>query len=181
MRSNQMTRMNKRVRIRLIRLVFLIFFISFKGSILYSQASDSIAQRIILIGDAGKQIDNKQAELELVRTLFPLTKNTTVLYLGDNIYPQGLPTVYANNYPEKQQVLDSQINLVRGTPAKAYFIAGNHDWMQGRSGGLEQVVNQYRYIQSLQLDNVQFIPFDVCPGPEEIQLSDKVTMIAIDS
>lgn len=143
--------------------------------------NDSVAQRIILIGDAGQQTDNKQPELELARKLFKMDKNTTVLYLGDNIYPQGLPSTYAKDYDKRRQVIDSQINLVRGTKARAYFIPGNHDWAQGRTGGYQQVTNQSRYIGSQALENVQFIPSDVCPGPEEIQLSDKITLVAIDS
>lgn len=143
--------------------------------------ADSVAQRIILIGDAGQQEKDKQPELELARKLFPMDKKTTVLYLGDNVYPQGLPSVYADDYDKRRQVLDSQINLVRGTKARAYFIPGNHDWAQGRAGGYQQVTNQSNYIVSQNLENVQFIPFDVCPGPEEIPLSDKITLVAIDS
>ena len=142
---------------------------------------DSVSQRIILIGDAGQQTDNRQPELELARKLFPMDKKTTVLYLGDNIYPQGLPSVYADDYDKRRQVLDSQINLVRGTKARAFFIPGNHDWAQGRSGGYQQVTNQSRYIGSQALENVEFIPSDVCPGPQEISLSDKITLVAIDS
>src|SRR5688572_12778183 len=91
---------------------------------------DSLCHRIILIGDAGEQENNVHPELEFIKKSFRLDKNTSVVYLGDNIYPQGLPSEYAKNYPEKKQILDSQINVVRGTAAKAYFIPGNHDWMQ---------------------------------------------------
>jgi hypothetical protein len=172
--------MNTGNRVRTPWYLFLFLLFTLPVESLHAQA-DSVAQRIILIGDAGQQKDNKQPELELARKLFPMDKKTTVLYLGDNIYPQGLPSVYAADYEKRRQVLDSQINLVRGTKAKAYFIAGNHDWAQGRSGGYQQVTNQWRYVTSQALENVQFIPFDVCPGPEEIQLSDKITLVAVDS
>src|SRR6476661_6276846 len=160
--------------------LFLSLLLTVPTNTLLAQA-DSVAQRIILIGDAGQQKDNKQPELELARKLFPMDKKTTVLYLGDNIYPQGLPSVYASDYDKRRQVLDSQINLVRGTKARAFFIPGNHDWAQGRSGGYQQVTNQSRYIGSQALENVEFIPSDVCPGPQEISLSDKITLVAIDS
>ncbi|HSB94438.1 MAG TPA: metallophosphoesterase, partial [Flavitalea sp.] len=160
--------------------LFVFLLLTVPNVALLAQA-DSVAQRIILIGDAGQQTNNQQPELELARKLFPMDKKTTVLYLGDNIYPQGLPSYYASDYEKRRQVLDSQINLVRGTQARAFFIPGNHDWAQGRAGGYQQVTNQSRYIVSQGLQNVQFIPFDVCPGPEEIQLSDKITLVAIDS
>ena len=78
-------------------------------------------------------------------------------------------------------MLDSQINVVRGKEATVYFIAGNHDWMQGGKGGYQQVLNQYRYITSLNRPNVHYVPSDVCPGPQEIPISDKVTLVVIDS
>lgn len=146
-----------------------------------SAQNDSVSHRIILIGDAGEQKDGVHPEIEMIKKNFKLDKNTTVIYLGDNVYPQGLPSRYAPNYAEKKQILDSQINIVRGTDAKAYFIAGNHDWMQGRKDGYQQVINQYRYITSLQNPNVRYVPSDVCPGPEEISISDKITLVVIDS
>lgn len=158
---------------------FLLFCLA-KATTVFSQ-SDSLDQRIILIGDAGEQHNGVHPEIEMIKKKFPLDKRTTVIYLGDNIYPQGLPSRYAKNYPEKKQILDSQINIVRGTQAKAYFIAGNHDWMQGRRNGYRQVINQYHYISSLQRPNVRYVPSDACPGPEEIRISDKITLVVIDS
>jgi hypothetical protein len=143
--------------------------------------TDSLSHRIILIGDAGEQKDNVHPELESLKKNFPLDKRTTIIFLGDNVYPQGLPSHYMSNYPEKKQILDSQINVVRGREATAYFIPGNHDWMQGRKGGYQQVINQYRYITSQQLPNVHYVPADVCPGPQEIAISDKITLVVIDS
>ena len=162
---------------------FLFLLVCCIVSLAVTAQVDSVAERIILIGDAGKfDANNKHPELELIKKLFDLNSvPTTVVFLGDNIYPQGIPSPDAANYLEKKAVLDSQINLVLGTKAKAYFIAGNHDWMQGRPEGWQQVINQYRYITGLQRDNVQYVPSSVCPGPEEIALSDKVTMVVIDS
>ncbi len=142
---------------------------------------DSLSHRIILVGDAGEQKNNVHPELEYIKKTFALDKNTTIVYLGDNIYPKGLPSHYASNYLEKKQILDSQINVVRGRQATAYFIAGNHDWMQGRKAGYQQVINQYRYITSLNRPNVHYVPADVCPGPQEIFISDKITLVVIDS
>lgn len=144
-------------------------------------STDSVVNRIILIGDAGKLAGEKHPELDLIRQLFPLDKKTSVIYLGDNIYPQGLPSIYETNYQEKKAILDSQINLVRGTEATAYIMAGNHDWMQGRAGGYQQMMNQFRYVNSLGEQNIVYVPSDGCPGPQEISLSPKVTLVVIDS
>ena len=142
---------------------------------------DTLSRRIIFIGDAGEQKNGVHPELEYLKKHFRLDSRVTIVYLGDNVYPQGLPSRYAENYPEKKQILDSQINVVRGKQATAYFIAGNHDWMQGRKDGYQQIINQYRYIESRNLPNVHFVPDNACPGPQEIRLSNKVTLVVIDS
>lgn len=142
---------------------------------------NSFDRRIILIGDAGEQKHDVHPALEFLKKNFTLDKRSTVVFLGDNIYPKGLPPVSAANYAAKKQILDSQINIIAGTEASAYFIAGNHDWMQGRRNGYRQLLNQYRYIQSRNLPNVNFVPDSACPGPQEISLSENITLVVIDS
>lgn len=147
-----------------------------------STGQDSIHHRIILAGDAGKLINGRQPELELVKSLFDLKDSSnTIVYLGDNIYPKGLPPENAANYPEKKGIMDSQIDLVKGMNAKAFMIPGNHDWMQGRRQGLNQLLNQANYVKSLELPNVFFLPERGCPGPVEVELTSDITMIVIDS
>ena len=141
----------------------------------------SIIHRIILIGDAGEQKNGVHPEIEMLKKNFKLDEHTTVVYLGDNIYPRGLPAQEAPNYAGKKQILDSQINIARNTDAKVYFIAGNHDWTQGRKDGCQQIMHQYNYITSLQDANVKYIPANAYPGPEEINISNKITLVAMDS
>lgn len=148
-----------------------------------ARAQDTIAHRILLVGDAGKLKDGKNhPELILMKQLFNLNDgHTTVVYLGDNVYQVGLPDAESKAFPEKKKVLDSQVDAVRDTKANAWFIPGNHDWDKGRKDGLEQIQRQFKYIQSLQLPNVHFAPEDGCPGPVEVPLNDQVVLLIIDS
>ena len=144
--------------------------------------TDSVLQRIFLVGDAGEIKSGKHQTLDLLRSIFPIDdKRNTVIYLGDNIYPSGLPDDDATDYLKRKPILDTQINLVKNTEARAYIIPGNHDWMQGKPGGWRQVVHQSRYVEALGLANVNFIPQNGCPGPVEIQLGDGIVLIAVDS
>ena len=93
--------------------------------------SDSIQARIILIGDAGKLNFGRQPVVDAARNLIPLDDKTTVLFLGDNLYKTGLPEDYLPDYKEAKAVLDSQIDIAKGTKAKVIFIPGNHDWTDG--------------------------------------------------
>ena len=143
---------------------------------------DTVITRILLIGDAGKLTNEKISGVEKARSLFKINDGkTSVIFLGDNIYENGLPDLSAKNYEEKRKVLDEQIGLVKGTNAKAWFVMGNHDWNEGKEGGLEHVRNQQQYIESLQLSNVEVMPKNGCPGPLEVMMNDKVVLVFMDS
>lgn len=146
-----------------------------------TEAQDTIAHRIILVGDAGKMVNNRHPELELMKARFNLDARTTVLFLGDNVYQHGLPYSLAANYAEKKQILDNQIDAVKGTPAQAWFIPGNHDWNKGKRNGFAQILHQARYVESLQIPNIHFAPLEGCPGPVEVKLTDDITLLIIDS
>ncbi len=142
---------------------------------------DSAVQRIWLVGDAGQLQRGINPQLELLKQLNLLDKNSTVLFLGDNVYETGLPDSQSRHFDEKKLILDQQVALVKNTGAQAYFIPGNHDWLEGRSRGWRQVLNEYRYIQSLQLPNVHFAPENGCPGPTEIAVNDQITIVIMDT
>lgn len=147
-----------------------------------SAQNDPIVSRILLIGDAGKLTDGKIASVEKARSLFNLNDGITrVIYLGDNIYEYGLPDINSADYDEKKEILDAQISLVKDTRTKAYFIPGNHDWNKGKEGGWKQVINQQKYIESLQLSNVEMMPKNGCPGPLEVVVSEKLVIVFMDS
>ncbi len=144
--------------------------------------TDSLNQRIFLVGDAGELRGSTQPVIDW------LTKNVdwdndknTIIYLGDNIYPLGMPMQGEPSYKESKRIIDYQINLVKGKKAKAFFVPGNHDWKNGKLGGWEQVSHEEDYINSRGLKNVQAWPIYGCPGPEAIELSDKVVLALMDS
>lgn len=145
--------------------------------------TDSLARRIILIGDAGElHQDGHNPVVDAVKKRFDLQdKRNTVLFLGDNIYPLGMPDAASSRFPQAKQALDYQIDLVRNTAAQAIFIPGNHDWKKSKPDGWQTVLNQQQYIDSLQLPNVNFLPKDGCPGPVEVALDKNVTLIIMDT
>jgi len=144
--------------------------------------SDTITQRIVLIGDAGQLTNGRHPVVDAVKKKIPLDSKTTVLFLGDNLYKSGLPDdQYALQYLKAKAVLDSQISIADGTPAQVYMIPGNHDWDNGRAGGFDAIIRQQLYVDFLQKPNVKYYPKDGCPGPEEIDLGEDITLILFDS
>ncbi len=147
-----------------------------------SGQSDSVAQRLILVGDAGELRDGRQPELDLLNRLYPLNDSTnTIVYLGDNIYPVGLPDAPSAAYERRRKILDLQVDFLQNKLARGIVIPGNHDWMQGHPLGVDQLKNQELYVREKQMANLFFAPLNGCPGPVEIPLSESVVMVVVDS
>lgn len=143
--------------------------------------SDTVSARIILVGDAGALVDGKAPVIDGIRRFIPLDEKTSVVFLGDNLYRHGLPDEQDEFYSANRAVLDTQALLVKNTPAKAYFIPGNHDWKNGGIDGYATVLRQQRYIDAVSRDNVKFYPEGGCPGPVKVSITDDVVLVIMDS
>jgi len=144
--------------------------------------SGKVIQRMYLVGDAGELTGGRHPVCDWLKTHVDWNDSSNVLvYLGDNIYPLGMPDSGSKGYEAAKKVLDYQISVVAGRAARAYFVPGNHDWKRGRPGGLEQVQRQSAYINSLGLPNVSMLPENGCPGPVDVKVGDKMVLVCMDS
>ncbi|MGI8951805.1 MAG: BamA/TamA family outer membrane protein [Chitinophagaceae bacterium] len=157
--------------------IFLLFFFQYFS---FAQ-NDSIQARIVLIGDAGSLKNGRHPVVDAVRNTIKFDSLTTILFLGDNLYPLGLPDDSYPNYIKQKSILDSQIVIAKNTPTKVYFIPGNHDWQHEKPGGYAAIVREQKYVDNSGVNNVKFYPEDGCPGPVEISLSNDVTLVIMDS
>ncbi|ALM48589.1 metallophosphoesterase [Flavobacterium psychrophilum] len=146
-------------------------------------ANDTVTQKaehkLFLIGDAGYANEpNSQQLLKVVGDKLKASgKNTSLLYLGDNIYPLGMPPEdEGDKRNEAEASLNSQIALAKVFEGKTHFIPGNHDWYYGLKG-LEE---QEKYIKDALNDKKAFLPGKGC-GINDIKVSDNTVLIAIDS
>ncbi len=148
----------------------------------FAQGGDSLVSRIVLIGDAGALTPDKHhTVVEAVERTIPLDKKTTVIFLGDNLYRHGLPDDQYQAYEQAKAVLDSQANIADHSKGMVYFIPGNHDWMNGGSGGYQAILREQRYLDGLGKKNLKFYPEDGCPGPVQVSVTDNVVLIMMDS
>ncbi len=144
--------------------------------------SDKIVQRIILVGDAGELTNGHHQVCDWLKAHVDWNDSSNVLiYLGDNIYPEGMPAEGGQMVDKARAILDYQVSVVSGKKARAFFVPGNHDWKQGRPGGWQQVKNEEAYIDSVGLPNVEFLPRGGCPGPVAVPLGEKVILVCMDS
>lgn len=142
---------------------------------------NTIAYRIILMGDGGEMTNHSHPVAEAIKKTIPLDNRSTLLILGDNIYKKGLPERNSGNFTEAKNILDAQLSIADNTNAKVYVIPGNHDWNGGKDGGWEAIKRQQQYVDSFKNDNIKFYPEGGCPGPVEISISNDLTLLIFDS
>jgi hypothetical protein len=142
--------------------------------------SDTVVYKLYMIGDAGKAGPRPVLDLlqqHLAREQAP----SGVIFLGDNIYQNGMPPVGHKTRLEAEQAIDGQINILKNYRGDIFFIPGNHDWKQGKEGGWDYLMRQEHYVEAA-LDSADvFFPSDGCPGPIEIPLTDKIILVILDT
>ncbi len=139
-----------------------------------------LISRIIFIGDAG-EIDPEQSKVIAHAAAQVLQGKTSVVYLGDNIYPKGMGLPGSEEERETQQILRSQFSPMRARGASVYFIPGNHDWDKSGPQGLAKIKAQSNFLRQQNDPNLKMVPADGCPGPVTITMADNLSIVAFDS
>jgi hypothetical protein len=81
-----------------------------------------------------------------------------VVFLGDNIYPRGMPDSTSPRRPEMERRIDAQLHALDGTMARGIFIPGNHDWMGLGNEGWDAIREQQRYVDRTGAPYVSMLP-----------------------
>ncbi len=124
-----------------------------------------VRERVILIGDAGLYLD-RDPTLTALGQWAGEVAGSTVLFLGDNIYDNGLTEA---ERVEAERIISQQL---ASTPELKVFIPGNHDWgMDPARQNVEAILNQQEYIDAWPEGNSRFLPRDGCLGPGTLVLS----------
>ncbi|MET4140576.1 metallophosphoesterase [Pedobacter sp. UYP1] len=160
------------------RNVTLLLFFLLSSS--FVKAQDSLKYRVIFIGDAG-EMNTAQRESLKNAAKHVIAGKTTVMYLGDNIYPAGMGLPGSKEEETTRQILQSQFQPMRQMGAAVYFIPGNHDWDKMGPDGLAKIIRQGEYLAEQNDSLLKMIPPNGCPDPTAIQLTDNLTIIAFDS
>lgn len=131
---------------------------------------------VFLVGDAGGG-GNPALDL-LERKAKGAGKESTVLFLGDNIYPNGMAPKSGGDRAKDESRLEAQLNTVLDYEGNVFFIAGNHDWDEYGIDGLKR---QKKFIEKYLDRKDVFFPDPGCGDPEEIEINDKLVIVLMDS
>lgn len=157
---------------------------------------EDLLHSLFLIGDGGEP-DSDQQEPSLRLLEQQLRSNPadsahmpwaslpdslkSVVFLGDNIYLDGLAEEGEPGREEDERIIIEQMRVVENWSGKPVFIPGNHDWNFSRPGGLEAVIRQQQFVEAYLQRPEVFLPGNGCPGPYALEVSDQLVMILIDS
>ena len=135
--------------------------------------------RIFLAGDAGwpdPAFEPLLASLALEVGRDPA--RSVVIFLGDNIYPSGMPAAGSADRIRAEGKPAAQIETVLSAGAeRVFFMAGNHDWRSG----LEGVIEEDRFTDAGGKGRARLLPRGGCPGPESERLGKAVDIVAVDT
>ncbi|WP_153042707.1 metallophosphoesterase [Rufibacter ruber] len=153
--------------------------------------TSEIAYSVFLIGDAGAPLTDKPDPtlMHLKSQIDQAGVNSAVVYLGDNIYHNGLPEPGAYDRKTAEERMKAQLDILKGYPGEKYMIPGNHDWGGGSGSpdGWNAVRREERFVEEYLADsNIVvgtdfFVPGNGCPGPFEVLIEDDIVLIALDS
>ncbi len=147
-------------------------------SINASMPDKEIEHSFYLIGDAGNsQLGESSISLQAFKAeLSKASKNSTAIFLGDNIYENGMPKKSSADRAFAEHKLNVQIDATKNFKGQTIFIPGNHDWYGDSVEGLKR---QEKYLDDV-LGKNTFLPEDGC-SIEKIHISDDIELILIDS
>lgn len=132
-----------------------------------AEAGGDLVHRLVLIGDAGAPLPESDPTLELLGLWADAHPDrTTVLFLGDNVYPAGLR---ANDRAEGERILRQQLEA---TDVPKIFVPGNHDW--GFSWNRRSIdgalLAQQEFLDAWKGSEARLEPREGCPGPVPVEL-----------
>ena len=119
-----------------------LFLLTFSFSI----AQNPIDKTVYLIGDTGEMPEELSDGMKALQIHFKnnSTDNTVLVFLGDNVYPDGFPTEKGPWQDRAKKILDHHFEVLENYDGKTYFLSGNHDW---RKEKINRIDNQKDYIK----------------------------------
>jgi len=146
---------------------------------------------VFLAGDAGAPDLRGDPLLEalgrelLARAELLGGERAWAVFLGDNVYPRGLPPAGRSGHLRQRVKLDAQLSVFRAAPGqqapRGLFLPGNHDWDRGGRRGWARVREQGTHLASRGGERVKMLPAGGCPGPAVEEVGSRLLLVALDT
>lgn len=145
--------------------------------------AEQIDVTLFLIGDAGAPAAAPDSEPVLValRAAAAAAPHPVIVFLGDNLYPHGMPDSATADRPEAERRLNEQLRVPQATGARGIFVPGNHDWDRQGAEGWAAVRREEAFIAAARDARSVLLPGGGCPGPAVVDLGSVVRLVALDT
>jgi hypothetical protein len=104
-----------------------------------------------------------------------------VVFMGDNIYPRGLPDSTSAGFAEAARRLDTQVEVPLTRGVRGIFVPGNHDWDRFGPDGWNAIRRQGARVERLGRGLVRLLPADGCPGPAVVDEGTWLRLVLVDT
>jgi len=137
---------------------------------------------LYLIGDAGDPAPGHEPVLAALEAQAAARGATSVIvFLGDNVYPRGLPDSGDRHRPEAERRLDAQVEVLERSGARGIFVPGNHDWDEGGEGGWDGIRREGVFLAGRRGARVELLPTGGCPGPAVVDVGRTLRLALLDT
>ena len=137
---------------------------------------------IFLLGDAGTAgLEPDPNLVELTRQATASPRGSVIVFLGDNLYPTGLPAEGTATRAESERRLEVQLDVARKSQRRAIFLAGNHDWERWGQGGEGAISRVSEFLRERVKGLSMQLPDSACPGPVTLDVGTTVRLVFLDT
>ncbi len=144
---------------------------------------DSLDLTLFLVGDAGSALYDREPVLHVLSrqldSLRPVRR--FVVFLGDNVYPRGVPPAGHAGREDAERKLSAQVRAIADAGAEGLLVPGNHDWDRQGKDGWNAIRRQDTLVRRQGGAAVRLAPHAGCPGPEVVDVGSRLRVIALDS
>ncbi len=143
-------------------------------------ALSKLDHSIFFMGDVGES-EIVDSNIEMLKSqMNAVGKNGTLIFLGNTISKE-----YSKEEIEDVDTGDPSLikllNSIKDFKGELIFIPGEKEWNQGKQHGWEALMNLETFIEDYLGRGDVFQPSGGCPGPVEIELTDEVVLLIVDS
>ncbi len=144
-----------------------------------------VVHSLYMLGDAGATAaDSTRPVLAALEQMLSVeSEESSMVFLGDQIYDDGMPGKKDEGRTNAETVLGQQLEILRDYQGRAYFIAGEKDWNNAKAKGRKALLRQEKFIESYfsEKKKARMVPGNGCGDPKVVKIHKDLAYIFLDS
>ncbi|MFT5749846.1 MAG: hypothetical protein ACI93S_001117 [Ancylomarina sp.] len=146
---------------------------------LTTRDSIQLKYSIYFVGDVG-EAPLVSSNMKMLKSQLDVSgENGTLVVLGNTFSRDYFSDDEENEFNSKD--LNQFLNLAKEYKGELVFIPGDEEWTLNRKNGWGSLLDFENYIEEYLGRGDVFLPSGGCPGPIELELSDDIVLLIVDS